>query len=117
MNLNEYQKNASKTDTFGQQKLNDISASEPAYVAKILGLAGESGEVAEKYKKIIRDHEGKITAEDKKEIVKELGDVLWYVALLAKYLNVSMEEVAQANLDKLASRHARKAIKGNGDNR
>lgn len=117
MKLNEYQKKAARTDTFGEQAVTNLLATDPAYVAKILGLVGESGEVAEKYKKIIRDRSGKITDVDKKEIIKELGDVLWYIALLAKYLGVNLQEVAEVNIDKLASRHARKVIKGKGDNR
>lgn len=115
--MNEYQKQAASTDTFGDQAKIEILASDPAYVAKILGLAGEAGEVAEKYKKIIRDKEGKISSDDRKELIKELGDVLWYTALLAKYLDVSLEEVAETNVNKLADRQSRSAIKGKGDNR
>ncbi len=117
MNFNEYQKKATTTDTFGDQPLSGLLASDPAYTAKILGLVGESGEVAEKYKKIIRDKKGKVSSNDKEELVKELGDVLWYIALLAKYLEVSLDEVALQNLDKLSSRKSRKVIKGKGDNR
>lgn len=117
MDLNKYQEKATTTDTFGDQPLDSLLASDPAYTAKILGLVGESGEVAEKYKKIIRDKQGKISPDDREELVKELGDVLWYIALLAKYLGVSLEEVATQNLDKLSSRKSRKAIQGRGDNR
>lgn len=117
MNLNDYQKQAATTDTFGDKKVVDLSANDPAYVAKILGLVGEAGEVAEKYKKIIRDKKGVISDSDKDDLKKELGDVLWYVALLAKYLGVELEEVAQINLDKLSSRHSRGTIHGKGDNR
>lgn len=117
MQLNDYQKQATTTDTFGEQEIKDLLASDPAYTAKILGLVGESGEVAEKYKKIIRDKKGEISTEDRKELIKELGDVLWYIALLAKYLGVPLEEVASQNLDKLSSRKSRKAIQGRGDNR
>lgn len=117
MNLNDYQKRAATTDTFGDKKVVDLSANDPAYVAKILGLVGESGEVAEKYKKIIRDKKGAISDSDKEDLKKELGDVLWYVALLAKYLGVELEEVAKINLDKLSSRHSRGTIHGKGDNR
>lgn len=117
MKLNEYQKQAAVTDTFGDKKVVDLSANDPAYVAKILGLVGEAGEVAEKYKKIIRDKKGVISDSDKEDLKKELGDVLWYTALLAKYLGVELEEVAQINLDKLSSRHSRGAIHGKGDNR
>lgn len=116
MTFDEYQKQALVTDVLGDGKADKL-AHEPAYVAKILGLSGEAGEVAEKYKKIIRDKAGLLSAEDKQEIVKELGDVLWYAAVLASYLGVSFEEVAQGNLNKLASRHERGALRGKGDNR
>ncbi len=93
------------------------NACEPAYVAKILGLVGEAGEVAEKYKKIIRDKQGIVSNEDKDLIVKELGDVLWYTAMLAKYLGVSFDDVATANINKLSSRKERGVQRGSGDNR
>lgn len=117
MKFDDYQKKATTTDTFGDQSPDKLSASDPAYIAKILGLVGESGEVAEKYKKIIRDKQGEISKSDREELIKELGDVLWYIALLAKYLGVPLEEVAKQNLDKLSSRKSRKAIQGRGDNR
>lgn len=117
MNLNDYQKQAAVTDTFGNKKVVDLSANDPAYVAKILGLVGEAGEVAEKYKKIIRDKKGVISDSDKEAIKKELGDVLWYVALLSKYLGEDLETIADINLKKLSSRHERGAIHGKGDNR
>lgn len=82
-----------------------------------LGLCGEAGEVAEKIKKIIRDSNGEVTTEKRTEILKEIGDVLWYVAALCSDLDADMGDVAQANLDKLFSRKERGVIHGNGDNR
>ena len=82
-----------------------------------LGLCGEAGEFAEKVKKTIRDDCGIVTDEKRVEMVKELGDVLWYVANICSELHLSMEEVARANLEKLKSRADRGAIKGSGDNR
>ena len=87
------------------------------FVYPTLGLAGESGEVAEKVKKIFRDNNGEVTAEKKEEIKKELGDVLWYLAQLATEFGLSFEEVAAFNLEKLLSRKERGAIHGDGDNR
>ena len=84
---------------------------------KVLGLAGESGETADKVKKIIRDKNGAISEEDKGEIVKELGDVLWYVATIARYLDVPFSEVAEKNLQKAESRRVRGKLHGSGDNR
>ncbi len=83
----------------------------------VLGINGEAGEVAEKVKKIIRDKNGVISDEDKKELAKELGDVLWYLAVFAQYLNVPLDEIAQSNLDKLQSRKQRGVLGGSGDNR
>lgn len=86
-------------------------------VSQVFGLVGESGEVAEKFKKLIRDNSGQITEADKKEIIKELGDILWYVNSVSQLLGSSLEEVAQGNLDKVSSRKARGVTSGSGDNR
>ena len=82
-----------------------------------LGLAGEAGEVCEKIKKIYRDKKGILSTEDKEELEKELGDVLWYVATLASEIGAFLSEIAEGNLDKLQSRMKRDVIKGSGDNR
>lgn len=82
-----------------------------------LGLAGEAGEVAEKLKKIIRDDLGTVTEEKKAELKKELGDVLWYVAAIAKEFGLTLDEIAEANIEKLFSRKERGVLKGSGDNR
>ncbi len=83
----------------------------------VLGIAGEAGEVVEKWKKIVAYRDAKITAEDKAELQKELGDVLWYLALFADSLGLSLDEIAKLNLEKLASRKKRGVVKGAGDNR
>jgi NTP pyrophosphatase (non-canonical NTP hydrolase) len=82
-----------------------------------LGLAGEAGEVANKVKKIMRDTDGEISSEVRDDLRKELGDILWYVSTLATELGLSLEEIAQGNLDKLKKRMEEGKIKGNGDNR
>lgn len=115
MTFDEYQKKAITTD-LGRSKSHKL-AHDPAYVDKILSMVGEAGEVAEKYKKIIRDKEGIISKQDKTELVKELGDVLWYIAVLADYLDVSLDELAKSNIEKLFSRKERKVLSGKGDNR
>lgn len=84
---------------------------------RTLGLVGEAGEVAEKVKKILRDKEGRVSADDKQEIIKEMGDVLWYLQALADYLEVPLSKVAEVNLDKIHSRKKRGTTKGSGDNR
>lgn len=115
MNLNQYQKQAITTELMRRDAT--PNANDPAFMAKLLGLVGEAGEVAEKFKKIIRDKNGEINQADKEEIIKELGDVLWYVAVMADYLSVDFEEVAKINLDKLQSRKQRGTSRGSGDNR
>ncbi|MDA0215571.1 MAG: nucleoside triphosphate pyrophosphohydrolase family protein [Cyanobacteria bacterium] len=82
-----------------------------------LGLCGEAGEVADKVKKVLRDQGGEFSAEVITALQLELGDVLWYVAQLATELGLELDQVAQANLDKLASRSARNVISGSGDSR
>lgn len=82
-----------------------------------LGLCGEAGEVAEKVKKIIRDKQGSWTQEDRQEIKKELGDVLWYLAACADEFDLQLEDVAQAVIQKLTSRQQRGVLGGSGDNR
>ena len=82
-----------------------------------LGLCGESGEIAEKVKKMIRDDGGVLTDERRDLLKKELGDVMWYIAALCHELGFSMGEVAQENIDKLYSRMDRNKLKGDGDDR
>jgi NTP pyrophosphatase (non-canonical NTP hydrolase) len=82
-----------------------------------LGLAGEAGEVAEHAKKAIRDDGGQVSEERRAAMAKELGDVLWYVAQLASELKLDLDEIAQANLDKLLSRQQRGVLSGSGDDR
>lgn len=114
MTFDEYQKQAITTDSFAKGS-HDINS--PAFINKLLGLCGEAGEVAEKFKKIYRNNDGKMSADDKREIIKELGDVLWYISSIAHYLNVSFSEVADKNLEKLFDRKNRGVIKSSGDNR
>lgn len=107
LTFNNYQKAAYQTAIYPRK------GSNPYY--PVLGLCGESGEVAEKMKKVMRDDNEIITADKKELICKELGDVLWYVAALATELNLSLEDVAQGNLDKLNDRKDRGVIQGSGD--
>lgn len=104
-----YQKNAGATAIYPNRFKNLY------YPA--LGLAGEAGEVCEKIKKIMRDKNGELNNEDRDLLVKELGDVLWYVSALADELDVFLGSVASANLEKLRSRQERGKISGSGDNR
>ena len=82
-----------------------------------LGLANEAGEVAGKIKKIFRDKGGVIGDADRQALKYELGDVLWYLTQICTELDLTLEEVAAANLEKLLSRQARGQIRGEGDER
>jgi NTP pyrophosphatase (non-canonical NTP hydrolase) len=82
-----------------------------------LGLCGEAGEVADKVKKVLRDHGGSFSEEVRADLALELGDVLWYVARLASELDLDLQAVAEGNLAKLASRAERNVIRGSGDRR
>ena len=83
----------------------------------ILGLVSEAGEVADKYKKIIRDKNGEMSDSDRMEILKEIGDVLWYLAAVCTDIGMPLHQAALINLQKLNSRLERNVIKGSGDNR
>ena len=113
MGFDEYQKRSAKCD-LQEASMDPKSA---GFVEKILGLTGEAGETADKVKKIVRDKNGVISDEDRESIIKELGDVLWYVAGLARYLEVPLSEVADKNIKKLESRMKRGVLKGEGDER
>ena len=82
-----------------------------------LGLCGETGEIAEKIKKIHRDNGGVVTIDDVAALAKELGDVLWYINALCYELGLSFEQVAELNRAKLLDRLERNKLQGSGDNR
>lgn len=109
MDLNEYQQSALRT-AGPKDKKNEL-------FHLILGLSGEIGEIAEKSKKIVRDKDSDFSQWDRDDIVKELGDVMWYTAVLAAYFDISLEEIGKKNIAKLADRQARGALEGSGDNR
>lgn len=113
MNLDKYQKQAAEYDLFETT----VDLKSPGFLEKILGLAGEAGEAADKVKKILRDKGGYASEEDRTALVKELGDVLWYVANVARYLGVSLSDVAESNIEKLSSRKKRNKLHGEGDER
>lgn len=113
MNIQDYSEQAIST-LLGEHGIDGMS---PTLISQVFGLVGESGEVAEKFKKLIRDKHGRISEEDKQEILKELGDILWYINSVSNLLGSNLEEVAQKNLDKVLSRKARGVTQGSGDNR
>lgn len=115
MTLNEYQEKALATAIYPNRGGN--------LVYPALKLAGEAGEVAEKVGKLMRDHgyrpgvQYEITPEKCQELVKELGDVMWYVAAIADELEVSLNEIAATNIAKLLDRQKRGVLQGSGDKR
>ncbi len=109
MELNFYQKAARKTAVY---------PSGYKILYPTLGLCGEAGEFAEKIKKWLRDELSMIPSEDRrKQMALELGDVLWYVANVACDLDMTLDDIATKNLEKLVSRENRNTIHGDGDNR
>lgn len=107
MTLDDYQKKALVTAIDDGNEM----------MQRVLGLAGESGEIADIVKKWIRDDKSDMAKLDRQELAAELGDTLWYVAALADHLGFSLEEIAQKNVAKLADRNQRAAIGGSGNNR
>ena len=108
MNFTEYQERAAETAMYPKERGLEYT---------VLGLASEAGEVAGKLKKVIRDEDGVLSMKSLDALFDELGDVLWYVAMVAKELRVSLDTVAENNIQKLASRKARGKITGSGDAR
>ena len=103
MNFEEYQSEACSTALY-PRRLNNIEYA-------TLGLAGEAGEVANIVKKIQRDHAGVINDEIRDKLKDELGDVLWYISACADELGLTLTEIAEFNVQKLAKRHNREQLK------
>ena len=99
MNFSEYQSEASQTALYPRRGSN--------LEYPTLGLAGEAGEVANIVKKIQRDHSGVLNDETRAKLKDELGDVLWYIAACADELGLTLQEIAEYNVNKLAKRHGR----------
>lgn len=82
-----------------------------------VAMCGEAGEVADKVKKIYRDHEGIVDGVTEHEIAMEIGDVLWYLAALAIKLRVPLWSIAKCNIDKVNRRINMETLHGSGDYR
>ena len=98
-------------------KTTAIYPREQAIIYPTLGLTGEAGEVANKVKKIIRDGSNSKDEKLVSEIKAEIGDCLWYIAVLADDFNIKLSDIASANLEKLANRKKKGTIHGSGDTR
>lgn len=109
MNFDEYQKKAIETAIYPNRG--------ESLIYPVLGLGGETGEIQEKVKKMLRDKGGVLDEETRQALIRELGDVLWYAAAIAFELKTSLDHVAQVNIEKLMSRKARGVLGGSGDQR
>jgi NTP pyrophosphatase (non-canonical NTP hydrolase) len=109
VHLNDYQRAALRTAA-PKSKHNEL-------FHLLLGLVGETGEIAEKAKKIVRDRDSDFSQWDAEDLKKELGDSLWYIAVIADYFDIPLDDVAQLNIAKLADRQRRGVIGGSGDGR
>ena len=113
MTLEEYQKQAMTT----------CMASSENFSYMFLNLVGEVGEFASKVAKAIRKNQISVVyneivgTTDDEELQKEAGDILWQLSGLCTVMGWDLEDIAQQNLDKLASRQQRNVIDGSGDNR
>jgi NTP pyrophosphatase (non-canonical NTP hydrolase) len=83
----------------------------------VMGVAGEAGELVEKWKKAVAYRDGKFSEQEFEDFKKEFADVIWYIAVLAESLGLSLEEIMEQNIAKLKDRKKRGVIKGAGDNR
>lgn len=83
----------------------------------LFGLLGECGEVANIWKKNIRDGSGKMTPEISEKLKSEFSDIFWYLAMCCSEIGVQPSDILQYNIEKLKSRMERGVIGGSGDNR
>ena len=106
--LCDYQRKAHKTAIYPK---------ELRILYPVLGLCGETGELAEKIKKVFRDDGGIVSVEKKEQVAKELGDIMWYLAEVATSFGLTLGGIAELNLAKLAKRKEQNTLSGSGDNR
>lgn len=109
MTFEEYQKLSRKTAIYPDKDNN--------FIYPTLGLTGEAGEVAEKIKRVLTENNGVVDDLKRQEIKKELGDVLWYLSQIATELDLSLDDIATFNVEKISSRQERNKLSGDGDNR
>lgn len=109
MDFQDYQTACRKTAIYPNQGNN--------LIYPVLGLVGESGEVAEAVKKLIRDQKNELTDEYRLRIAREMGDVLWYLSALSDELGIPLAEIADINIKKLQARQEQNKLKGDGSDR
>lgn len=110
MTLDDYQKQAAGFLFRGDDEVSDL-------LALTLGVCGEAGELAEKIKKLYFNKAMSIDEKSLSLISKEIGDTLWYLAVVAEELNLSLGKIADNNITKLKDRKSRSMQKGDGDER
>jgi NTP pyrophosphatase (non-canonical NTP hydrolase) len=110
MTFDDYQAQALRTNLAKEDKFKEL-------LQQVLGLADEAGEVQSIFKKWIRDQNADFDKLDVENVKKELGDVLWYIAVIAHDLDIKLSDIAELNIAKLASRLERGTLAGSGDNR
>ena len=111
MNFDDYQKLSDRTADFSGRP-----GDYPLMYCS-MGLAGETGELIEKIKKVVRNDNGELSAEKRELIKLEIGDVLWYLSQIARITDISFQDAAEANVKKLADRRERGVIRSEGDTR
>lgn len=124
MTFDEYQEKAHTFASYDQKALERFGpdiADAATFLYPSSKLAGEAGEVAEKMAKLVRDQGvvsfSGVSPESKLQIRAELSDCLWYIAEIAHRLDISLQDVAEYNIQKLSGRVNRGTINGDGDNR
>lgn len=111
MNFQDYQSKTAETAIYpGKGELVGLT-----YTA--IGIGDEAGEVLGKVKKLYRDDNMTLTEERRQALKAELGDVMWYISQCATELGLSLEEIAEANIEKLFARRDKGTLHGDGDNR
>ncbi len=113
MDFREFQIESRKTDvgTSAQDNL------KPGWLYYALGISGEAGELTEKIKKLFRDKKGEVDQEFLDSVIKEMGDILWYMGRLADTFGIDFNLIAETNIIKLLDRMEHDKIHGDGDNR
>ena len=106
-----------KFNNYQDFALSQLILEDPDMVYFALALCGESGEFADHVKKMKRDDNDVLTDDRVIALAKELGDLLWYIAVCADRLGFKLEEIAEMNIEKLTKRKKKGTIKGSGDNR
>ena len=113
-------------DRYQEQCANDFAFYPGWLIYPTMGLTGEAGEVAEKVKKLLRDDEmpldenfntNDIDPQKRLAIARELGDCLFYIAMIADDIDYTLSEIAELNIEKLSDRKDRGQLRGSGDNR